>query len=67
MFYHCSSEEWSLISDEEREEMGLMFDHDGEFWQVFIDNILTIQCAFLMCVGPCTIERQCPSIDIKKI
>ncbi|KAK2177398.1 hypothetical protein NP493_599g02062 [Ridgeia piscesae] len=31
------SEEWSLIQDDEREEMGLMFDHDGEFWMSYKD------------------------------
>ena len=30
-----SSEEWTLISEEEREEMGLSFDFDGEFWLLF--------------------------------
>lgn len=31
------SEEWSLIPDEEKEEMGLNFSHDGEFWMMFED------------------------------
>lgn len=26
------SQEWSLISPEEKETMGLRFDADGEFW-----------------------------------
>ncbi|XP_046375985.1 calpain-B-like isoform X5 [Haliotis rufescens] len=31
------SQEWSLISPEEKEEMGLTFDDDGEFWMAFSD------------------------------
>ncbi|XP_067682786.1 calpain-9-like isoform X2 [Haliotis asinina] len=31
------SQEWSLISPEEKEEMGLTFDDDGEFWMAFQD------------------------------
>ena len=26
------SEEWNFIPEDQREEMGLTFSHDGEFW-----------------------------------
>ena len=28
----CRSEEWNLISDAEKQDMGLVWSHDGEFW-----------------------------------
>lgn len=28
----CRSQEWKLISEQQRQEMGLTFDNDGEFW-----------------------------------
>ena len=32
-FYHyCRSEEWQDVSEEERNDLGLTFGHDGEFW-----------------------------------
>ena len=31
-----SSREWNSVSDEEKEEIGLNFDRDGEFWLVKI-------------------------------
>lgn len=30
----CRSEEWNYIPDDQKEEMGLTFTHDGEFWCV---------------------------------
>lgn len=31
------SPEWKFISDQDRKEIGLTFDHDGEFWMSFQD------------------------------
>lgn len=31
------SPEWQFISDDEKEELGLTFDDDGEFWMSFKD------------------------------
>lgn len=28
------SQEWNFIPEEQKQEMGLTFDDDGEFWQV---------------------------------
>ena len=36
----CSSDEWNAISEEEREEMGLSFENDGEFWMCYDDFIV---------------------------
>jgi len=30
----CRSEEWQAIPDDEKDTLGLTFDHDGEFWSV---------------------------------
>ena len=32
---HSRSEEWNYIPDDQKEEMGLTFDHDGEFWYAY--------------------------------
>ncbi|XP_035208367.1 calpain-A-like isoform X3 [Stegodyphus dumicola] len=40
------SQEWSLISPEEKEELGLRFDADGEFWisfKDFMDNFHRVE------------------------
>ena len=29
-----SSDEWNALDDDQKEEIGLSFDHDGEFWWV---------------------------------
>lgn len=31
------SQEWQFIPDEDKEELGLVFDNDGEFWMTFKD------------------------------
>jgi len=33
------SREWGLLSDEDKEELGISFDHDGEFWMAYKDFI----------------------------
>ncbi|XP_076313688.1 calpain-B-like isoform X1 [Tachypleus tridentatus] len=34
------SPEWTLVSENERKELGLTFDHDGEFWMSFKDFLM---------------------------
>lgn len=34
---YSRSPEWRFISDEEKEDLGLTFDDDGEFWMSFKD------------------------------
>jgi len=46
------SEEWSFIADEEKEEMGLTFDHDGEFWMAYKDFIAEFQKLEVCFLGP---------------
>ncbi|GFO35633.1 calpain-a-like [Plakobranchus ocellatus] len=33
------SSEWALVSDKEKEELGLTFEDDGEFWMMFEDFV----------------------------
>lgn len=33
------SPEWKLISDDKKKELGLVFEHDGEFWMTFRDFV----------------------------
>ena len=35
--YLFRSREWSVVSDEEKRQLGLMFDADGEFWMSYAD------------------------------
>ena len=30
------SSEWKSMSDEEKESLGMNFEHDGEFWSVYL-------------------------------
>ncbi|XP_064628930.1 calpain-B-like [Lineus longissimus] len=44
------SNEWSLLSEEEKKNLGLSFDHDGEFWMSFDDftkNFTTVEVCML--------------------
>ena len=36
---HGRSAEWQFIPDGDKEEVGLTFDHDGEFWMSFRDFV----------------------------
>ncbi|CAB0012122.1 unnamed protein product [Nesidiocoris tenuis] len=36
---YAKSAEWRFISDEEKQEIGLVFEYDGEFWMSFKDFI----------------------------
>ena len=38
---HSRSEEWNYIPDDQKEEMGLTFDHDGEFWYAYLKILNT--------------------------
>merc|ERR1712002_663386 len=46
------SEEWQYIPEEEREEMGLTFSHDGEFWMTFQDFKTEFQRLEICMLGP---------------
>ncbi|CAL8099025.1 unnamed protein product [Calicophoron daubneyi] len=46
------SREWSLISPEVRQEVGLTFDNDGEFWMSFQDFVSNFQKLEICHLGP---------------
>ncbi|ESO90128.1 hypothetical protein LOTGIDRAFT_124076 [Lottia gigantea] len=47
-----SSEEWSLIGDDARTEIGLTFNDDGEFWMSFKDFISNFEKLEICNLGP---------------
>jgi len=49
------SDEWNNISDEYKEELGLSFDHDGEFWMCFEDFAQEFQRLEICYLGPDTL------------
>ncbi|ESO00941.1 hypothetical protein HELRODRAFT_157317 [Helobdella robusta] len=52
------SPEWKLIADDEKEELGLVFDKDGEFWMSFEDfksNFTKLELCYL---SPDTLEDE---------
>ena len=55
---HSRSEEWNYIPDDQKEEMGLTFDHDGEFWYAYfkIWNISHLNFKILIYCFEFTIE-----------
>jgi len=46
------SKEWTYISEDERKEIGLSFDNDGEFWMSFQDFITNFQKLEICNLGP---------------
>lgn len=52
---HYSSDEWAMIAEEEREEMGLTFSNDGEFWMCFDDFKTEFQRLEICYLGPDTL------------
>jgi len=46
------SEEWNFIPEDAREEMGLTFSHDGEFWMTFDDFKSNFQRCEICYLGP---------------
>ncbi|KHJ91415.1 calpain family cysteine protease [Oesophagostomum dentatum] len=47
-----NSSEWRSIPDKEKEEMGLRFDHDGEFWMSFEDFMRNFEKMEICNLGP---------------
>ncbi|KAK6181228.1 hypothetical protein SNE40_009128 [Patella caerulea] len=52
------SDEWTLISDEEKQEIGLTFDDDGEFWMSFKDFISNFEKLEICNLGPDSMQGQ---------
>ncbi|ELU07534.1 hypothetical protein CAPTEDRAFT_167979 [Capitella teleta] len=49
------SEEWTLVPEEEKEEMGLTYSHDGEFWMAYKDWVENFQRLEIVYLGPDTL------------
>ncbi|XP_061172468.1 calpain-B-like isoform X10 [Saccostrea echinata] len=58
------SREWSLIPDSQKEEMGLTFDDDGEFWMSFDDFSKNFEKLEICNLGPDSLEEE--ELDGKK-
>ena len=52
------SQEWQFIPESEREEMGLNFAHDGEFWMSFSDFTKNFQKLEIVHLGPEVSEQK---------
>lgn len=53
-----SSPEWQLISQEQRDEMGLSFRSDGEFWMSFTDFVKNFTKLEICNLGPDTMSGE---------
>ncbi|XP_059154720.1 calpain-B-like isoform X2 [Physella acuta] len=51
------SREWSLLSEDEKKELGLNFDDDGEFWMSFQDFITNFQKLEICNLGPDSLDE----------
>eukprot|EP00914_Ancora_sagittata_P021515 GHVO01042593.1.p1 GENE.GHVO01042593.1~~GHVO01042593.1.p1 ORF type:complete len:778 (-),score=128.21 GHVO01042593.1:745-3078(-) len=60
------SREWSLISEEEREEHGLTFSDDGEFWMAFKDFQTNFQKVEICNLGPDSLTEELASTMARK-
>ncbi|ELU02909.1 hypothetical protein CAPTEDRAFT_151195 [Capitella teleta] len=60
------SREWSLISEEEREEHGLNFSDDGEFWMAFKDFQANFQKVEICNLGPDSLTEELASTMQRK-
>ncbi|CAG5125959.1 unnamed protein product [Candidula unifasciata] len=58
------SREWSLISEDEKQELGLVFDDDGEFWMSFKDFTANFQKLEICNLGPDSLDED--DLDNKK-
>jgi calpain len=52
------SDEWNNIPEDEKEAMGLSFDHDGEFWMCFEDFMTEFQRLEIVYLGPDTLLEE---------
>ncbi|GFO35614.1 calpain-a, partial [Plakobranchus ocellatus] len=51
------SREWSLLSEEEKQELGLNFEDDGEFWMSFQDFTSNFQKLEICNLGPDSLDE----------
>lgn len=52
------SQEWSLISPDEKQELGLTFDDDGEFWMSYRDFTQEFQKLEICNLGPDSLDEE---------
>lgn len=52
------SQEWQFIPPEEKEEIGLTFEHDGEFWMSFKDFLTNFTMMEMTNLNPDSIEDE---------
>ncbi|XP_047468423.1 calpain-A-like isoform X2 [Penaeus chinensis] len=52
------SQEWQFIPDEEKEEMGLTFEHDGEFWMSWKDFLANFTMLEMTNLNPDSLEDE---------
>nr|XP_042907830.1 calpain-A isoform X5 [Parasteatoda tepidariorum] len=52
------SQEWTLISDEEKEQLGLRFDGDGEFWISYKDFMANFQRVEICNLNPDSLDDE---------
>jgi len=43
----CRSQEWTLVPEDDRKKLGLVFSNDGEFWSVLICHVFTLLVVFI--------------------
>lgn len=60
------SREWSLVSAEERQNIGLTFDNDGEFWMSERDFLREFHFLEICNLGPDSLEQEVLSDTSKK-
>jgi len=52
------SQEWSAVPQEEKRQLGLTFDHDGEFWMSFKDFVSNFQRLEICFLGPESLDNE---------
>jgi hypothetical protein len=51
------SNEWSMLGDKERQQLGLTFDDDGEFWMAFNDFVRNFHKLEICLLTPGTLSE----------
>lgn len=47
-----NSQEWRLVPDDEKQDIGLVYNHDGEFWMSYKDFVANFQRLEICFLGP---------------
>lgn len=65
MFYYFRSPEWNFIPNEEKRNLGLTFDKDGEFWMSYQDFIKRFDRLEMCLLNPDTLPEEI-RVDCRK-